>query len=169
MREQDNKRYLVMSEIMPPHAANFSGKVHGGYLMQLLDRVAYACAARYSKGYVVTLSVDQVMFKQPVHVGEMVTFYAAVNMVGRSSMEVGIKVMAENLAEGERRHTNTCYFTMVAVDKNGQPKAIEPLLHDNDTERYREAEAKLRKKARLDYQALHQVHKEKVRSGEANR
>ena len=101
--------------------ANFSGKVHGGALLNLLDRVAFSCASRYSGRYAVTLSVDQVTFKEPINVGELVTFRAAVNHAGRTSMEVGIRVEAENIRAGTRRHTNSCYFTMVAVDDAGPP------------------------------------------------
>ena len=85
---------LVMSELMMPNAANFSGNVHGGELLRLLDQVAYSCASRYSGHYCVTLSVDKVLFKEPIHVGELVTFYASVNYTGRTSMEIGIRVEA---------------------------------------------------------------------------
>ena len=114
-QDQDDRRTLTMSEVMTPEKANFAGNIHGGHLLQLLDKVAYACAARYSGHYVVTLSVDQVIFKQPIHVGELVTCHANINYVGRTSMEVGIKVTAENLETGETRHTNSCYFNMVAL------------------------------------------------------
>ena len=88
---------LTMTILMTPDMANFTGNVHGGAVLKLLDQVAYACAARYAGRYVVTLSVDQVMFRQPIHVGELVTFLAAVNYTGTSSMEVGIKVIAEDI------------------------------------------------------------------------
>jgi acyl-CoA hydrolase len=88
---------LTMSVLMTPDTANFSGNVHGGTILKLLDQVAYACASRYAASYVVTLSVDQVMFRQPIHVGELVTFLASVNHTGTSSMEIGIKVLAENI------------------------------------------------------------------------
>jgi acyl-CoA hydrolase len=103
-----------MTFLMTPDMANFSGHVHGGAILKLLDQVAYACAARYCKNYVVTASLDQVIFKEPIKVGELVTFRANVNYVGRTSMEIGIKVIAENLTTQEVRHTNSCYFTMVA-------------------------------------------------------
>src|SRR5260370_7049203 len=124
-----DQRELTMSVLMTPDMANFSGNVHGGVLLKLLDEVAYACASRYAGCYVVTLSVDQVLFKQAIHVGEMVTFYASVNHVGRTSMEVGIKVVAENILERTERNTTRCYFTMVAYDK-GMPLPMPPLpLH----------------------------------------
>ena len=162
--EQD-RRSVVMTEVMPPDAENFSGHVHGGYLMQLLDRVAYACAARYARSYVVTLSTDQVTFKQPLFVGELVSFYANVNYVGKTSMEIGIKVVAENVTTGEQRHTNTCYFTMVAVDEQGKSKKLPALECRDDLERYRFEEAKLRKQHRMAMQEKHANHKARVRGG----
>jgi uncharacterized protein (TIGR00369 family) len=88
---------LTMTVLMTPDMANFSGNVHGGTILKLLDQVAYACASRYAGRYVVTMSVDQVNFLQPIHVGELVTFLASVNHTGKSSMEVGVKVIAENI------------------------------------------------------------------------
>ena len=105
-----------MTVLMSPDMANFSGNVHGGAILKLLDQVAYACASRYAGRYVVTLSVDQVMFLQPIHVGELVTFLASVNHTGKSSMEIGIKVIAEEIRSQVVRHVNSCFFTMVAVD-----------------------------------------------------
>jgi acyl-CoA hydrolase len=159
----EDTKVLTMAEIMPPTAANFSGHVHGGYLMMLLDRVAYACSSRYSKKYMVTLSFDQVLFKKPIFVGELVTFLASVNFVGTSSMEIGIKVIAENLTTGDTRHTNTCYVSMVAVDKDGKPTKVTPLPLETEIERYRFEEAKLRKAERMDYNAQHAKHKAAVR------
>lgn len=130
-----------MTVLMTPDMANFAGNVHGGAILKLLDQVAYACASRYSGRYVVTLSVDQVLFRQPIHVGELVTFLAAVNYTGRTSMEVGIKVIAENTLTAATRHTNSCYFTMVAMDESGSPVAIPPLEPQSDLERQRFAAA----------------------------
>ena len=118
-------RELTISVLMTPDMANLSGNVHGGVLLKLLDEVAYACASRYAGCNVVTVSVDQVLFKQTIHVGEMVTLYASVNHVGRTSMEVGIKVVAENIQERSARTTISCYFTMVAYDK-GKTVAVPP-------------------------------------------
>ena len=123
---------LTMSILMTPDLANFTGNVHGGDLLKMLDQVAYACASRYSGTYVVTLSVDQVIFREPIHVGELVTFLASVNHVGHTSMEIGIRVQAENIQQRTIRHTNSCYFTMVAVDKNGKPTPVPPLPIKND-------------------------------------
>ena len=141
---------LTMSVLMTPDTANFSGNVHGGTILKLLDQVAYACAARYAGHYVVTMSVDQVVFRQPIHVGELVTFLAAVNHTGTSSMEVGIKVVAENIRTQEARHVNSCFFTMVAVDDDRKPIRVAPLQPGTPDEHRRYAEAELRKQLRLE-------------------
>ncbi|RTQ98921.1 acyl-CoA thioesterase [Halomonas nitroreducens] len=139
---------LTMTVLMTPDMANFSGKVHGGAILKKLDEVAYACASRYAGHYVVTLSVDQVLFKQPIHVGELVTFLASVNHVGRSSMEIGIKVVAEDIQNKLIRHTNSCYLTMVAVDGDGQPARVPALKLETRLQKLRFEKAALRKKLR---------------------
>ncbi|GEK73243.1 MULTISPECIES: acyl-CoA thioesterase [Halomonas] len=139
---------LTMTVLMTPDMANFSGKVHGGAILKKLDEVAYACASRFSGHYVVTLSVDQVLFKQPIHVGELVTFLASVNHVGRSSMEIGIKVVAEDIQNKLIRHTNSCYLTMVAVDEHGKPARVPELALETDTQRLRFEKAEMRKQRR---------------------
>lgn len=123
-----NNAELTMTVLMTPDMANFSGDVHGGTLLKLLDEVAYACASRYAGYYVVTLSVDQVIFKEPVHIGELVHFLASVNYTGNTSMEIGIKVITENIKQRSVRHTNSCFFTMVAIDENGQSTKVPPLI-----------------------------------------
>ncbi|WP_136249031.1 acyl-CoA thioesterase [Halomonas borealis] len=139
---------LTMTVLMTPDMANFSGKVHGGAILKKLDEVAYACASRYSGHYVVTLSVDQVLFKQPIHVGELVTFLACVNHVGRSSMEIGIKVVAEDIQNKVIRHTNSCYLTMVAVDQQGKPGLVPKLTLETDAQKLRFEKAEMRKTRR---------------------
>ena len=139
---------LTMTVLMTPDTANFAGNVHGGNLLKLLDQVAYACASRYAASYVVTLSVDRVMFRQPVHVGELVSFLASVNYTGRSSMEIGIKVVAENIRTQEKRHVNSCYFTMVAVGDDHLPVAVAPLVPGTEEERRRWESAKARREQR---------------------
>ncbi len=124
-----------MTILMTPDMANFSGNVHGGSLLKILDQVAYACAVKYCKSYVVTMALDQVFFKQKVKVGELVTFYAHVNYVGNSSMEIGIKVMAEDLRLPEKRHTTSCYFTMVAVNDEGKAIKVPELQLNSDIEK----------------------------------
>ena len=146
----DDQSQLTMSLLMTPDMANFSGNVHGGTILKRLDQVAYACASRYSGSYVVTLSVDKVNFKEPIHVGEMVTFLASVNHVGRTSMEIGIRVEAQNIRKRSVRHTNSCYFTMVAVDENGKPQQVPSLdIANDDWKRCRFEAAEHRKVARL--------------------
>jgi len=142
---------LTMTVLMTPDMANFSGNVHGGTILKFLDQVAYACASRYAGRYVVTLSVDQVMFRQPIHVGELVTFLAAVNHTGTSSMEVGIKVVAENIQTQEVRHANSCFFTMVAVDDQRKPMAVKPITPGTDVEKRRYAAAEVRKTLRQEF------------------
>ena len=141
---------LTMTVLMTPDMANFSGKVHGGAVLKLLDQVAYACASRYAARYVVTLSVDQVMFRQPIMVGELVTFLASVNYTGKSSMEVGIKVVAENIRTQEVRHANSCFFTMVAVDDDGKPVPVPALRPFSPKEKQRFEAAEARKALRLE-------------------
>lgn len=140
---------LTMSVLMTPDLANFTGNVHGGDLLKMLDQVAYACASRYSGGYVVTLSVDQVIFREPIHVGELVTFLASVNYVGKTSMEVGIRVQAENIQNRTIRHTNSCYFTMVAVDKHGKPTRVPSLEIKDSPQECRQKAAQMRKALRF--------------------
>ncbi|WP_246233500.1 acyl-CoA thioesterase [Pelistega europaea] len=143
---------LTMSVLMTPDTANFSGNVHGGVILKLLDQVAYACASRFSGGYVVTLSVDQVLFKEPIFVGELVQFLSMVNYVGKTSMEVGIRVEAQNIQKRTVRHTNSCYFTMVAVDENGKPRRVPELTIDTPLKKQRFEAGKHRKEARLKVQ-----------------
>lgn len=141
---------LSMTVLMTPDMANFSGNVHGGTILKLLDQAAYACASRYAGRYVVTLSVDQVMFRQPIHVGELVTLLAAVNHTGSSSMEIGIKVVAENIRSQVVRHANSCFFTMVAVDDAGKPAKVPPLKPVSADEVRRYASAQLRRELRQE-------------------
>ena len=136
-----------MSLLMTPDMANFTGNVHGGTLLKLLDQVAYACASRYSRRYAVTLSVDRVIFREPIRVGEVLTLSASINYTGRTSMEVGIRVDTENVLTGERRHTNSCYFTMVATDDAGRPHPVPQLVPRTAVARRRFTEAEERRAA----------------------
>ncbi|WP_375171980.1 acyl-CoA thioesterase [Marinobacter sp.] len=149
---------LTMTVLMTPDMANFSGNVHGGALLKYLDEVAYACASRYAGTYVVTLSVDQVMFLQPIHVGEVVTFLASVNFTGRTSMEIGIKVITEDIRKKLVRHTNSCFFTMVAVDDNGKAVQVPMLEPRTDDQIRRFANGQQRRAIRIElaerYKAL---------------
>lgn len=159
------RHQLEMTVLMTPDMANFAGNVHGGTILKLLDQVAYACASRYAGRYVVTLSVDQVTFKQPIHVGELVTFLAAVNYTGNTSMEIGVKVITENIQQQVVRHTNSCYFTMVAMVDDGKPGKVPPLQPANEDERHRFAAAKLRKQLRQESEQRYQQIKQSLPTG----
>ncbi|MFW7345399.1 MAG: acyl-CoA thioesterase [Pigmentiphaga sp.] len=158
----DSQHKLSMTILMTPDMANFSGNVHGGTILKYLDQVAYACASRYAGRYVVTLSVDQVVFRQPIHVGELVTFYAAVNYTGRTSMEIGIKVVTEDIRSKTVRHANSCYFTMVAVGDDGVPVPVPPLEPQDEEERQRFEAAQLRRELRQEMERRHQLIKERT-------
>lgn len=151
----ENEQRVVLSHVMTPDMVNFSGTIHGGHILLLLDQTAYACAVRYSRHNVVTLSVDQVLFKQPIYAGELVSFFANVNYVGKTSMEVGIRVVAENLKARTQRHVMTCYFTMVAVDEQMKPCAVQPLLLKTEEEKRWCKEAEVRKTVRMNAAAQH--------------
>jgi len=144
------EKSLHMTILMTPDMANFSGNVHGGAILKLLDQVAFACAARYCKSYVVTLSLDQVTFNQAIKVGELVSFRAHVNYVGNSSLEIGVKVFAENLETQNNRHTNSCYFTMVAMGKDGKPIKAPKIEINNEFEQKLYEAAMMRKQARIE-------------------
>jgi acyl-CoA hydrolase len=139
-----------MTVLMTPDTANFAGNVHGGTILKLLDQVAYACASRWSGQYVVTRSVDQVVFREPIHVGELVTFLASINHTGRSSMEVGVKVLAEDVRSGAARHVNSCFFTMVAVNARREAVAVRCWQPGNADDRRRHAAAAVRRELRLE-------------------
>lgn len=157
---------VIMTMLITPDMANFSGNMHGGNLLKLLDQVAYTCAARYCGQYAVTLSVDHAHFKESIKIGELVTFYASVNYVGNTSMEVGVKVVAEDIQTHQQRHTNSCYFTMVAVNETGKPTKVPPLKLTDNVQKGRYIAAKLRKELRMDHnerlQALHQEWKKNI-------
>jgi acyl-CoA hydrolase len=129
--------------------ANSAGFIHGGVVMKLCDEAAGAAAVKHSRCRVVTAGVDRMAFLTPVHVGELVTFSASVNAAWRTSMEVGVRVDAENPRTGERRHTNSAYLTMVAVDEEGHPVPVPELIAETDEQRAREAEAQVRRRNRL--------------------
>ena len=141
---------LTMTVLMTPDTANFAGNVHGGTILKLLDEVAYACASRYAGKYVVTLNVEDVTFREPIHVGELVTFLASINLTGKTSMEVGVKVVAEDIRSQKTRHVNSCFFTMVAVDENRKPSPVKPLSPSTETEKRRYQEALKRRAQRLE-------------------
>lgn len=131
----------TLTELMIPSYANFGGKIHGGILLSLMDKVAYACSAKHAGNYCVTVTVDNVHFLQPIEVGELVSLMASVNYVGNTSLTVGIKVIAENVKTGLVKHTNTSYFTMVAKGDDEKPTQVPGLILENrdDTRRFLEA------------------------------
>ena len=145
------KHELTMTVLMTPDMANFSGNVHGGTVLKLLDQVAYACASRYAGRYVVTLSVDQVTFREPIHVGELVSFLASVNYTGTTSMEIGIKVVTENIVTQTVRHANSCFFTMVAMGDDKKPVAVPPLELLTPNQHRRDAAARMRRRLRQEF------------------
>jgi acyl-CoA hydrolase len=125
---------ITISQLMLPSHTNFSGKIHGGYILSLLDQIAFACASKYSGHYCVTASVDTVDFLNPIEVGELVTMKACVNYVGNSSMIVGIRVEAENIQTGKVKHCNSSYFTMVAKDEQEHNIRVPGLIISNEEE-----------------------------------
>jgi acyl-CoA hydrolase len=134
-----------MSQLMLPQHANPGGIVYGGSILFFADGVAFVCASRHAGPNCVTVSVDRVDFKEPIHIGELVTCMASVNWVGRSSMEVGIKIIAEDLNTGKKRHTNSCYFTMVCIDSYGKAQQVPRLVTESDEEKRRYAAAEKRR------------------------
>lgn len=125
---------ISISELMQPSHSNFGGKIHGGYILNLMDQIAFACASKHSETYCVTASVDTVDFLNPIEIGELVTMKASINFVGRTSMVVGIRVEAENIRTGEVKHCNSSYFTMVAKDDNGKSVEVPGLIINDKKE-----------------------------------
>jgi uncharacterized protein (TIGR00369 family) len=122
---------VTLTQLMLPSHSNFSGKIHGGYLLSLMDQIAFACASKYCGSYCVTASVDTVNFLNPVEIGELVTLKASVNYVGNSSMVVGIRVTSQNIQTGKVKHTNSSYFTMVAKNEKGENVKVPKLILSN--------------------------------------
>jgi acyl-CoA hydrolase len=139
----------TLAHWMGPLDANGAGFVHGGTIMKLCDEAAGLAAVKHCRQRVVTAGMDRMTFRVPIHVGELVTFQASVNAVWHTSMEVGVRVDTENPRTGERRHSNSAYMTMVAVDEQGNPVEVPPLLTTSAQERRRESEAQLRRSNRL--------------------
>lgn len=153
----------TITELMIPSYANFGGKVHGGILLSLMDKVAYVCATKHAGSYCVTVSVDGVEFKEPVEVGELISLKASVNYVGNSSMIVGIKVTSLKPKTGEERHTNSCYFTMVAKDEEGNTMTVPPLILEEKVEVRRFFDAKHLKIKRAEInQQLNKLDKDRI-------
>ena len=123
---------VSLTQLMLPSHSNFSGKVHGGDILNLMDQIAFACASKHSQHYCVTASVNKVDFLNPIEVGELVTLRASINYTGRTSMVVGVRVESENINTGKKRHCNSSYFTMVAKDSNGNSVEVPGLILENE-------------------------------------
>jgi uncharacterized protein (TIGR00369 family) len=140
---------VTLSQHMDLSHANFMGNVHGGEIMKLIDTAAGIAASRHAGGPVVTASLDEMSFLHPVHVGDVVLVHASVNDVGRTSLEVGVRVEAEEILSGRRTHTSSAYLVFVALDERGQPRPVPRLVPENDLDRHRQAEARIRREHRL--------------------
>jgi uncharacterized protein (TIGR00369 family) len=125
---------VTISELMLPSHTNFNGKIHGGYVLSLMDQIAFACASKHSGSYCVTAGIDKVDFLRPIEIGELVTMKASVNYVGNSSMVVGIRVDAENIQTGEKKHCNSSYFTLVAKNEANENVKVPGLILKTDEE-----------------------------------
>jgi len=155
MREPDltprrvSDSQATMTELMMPHMANTQGNVFGGVILSLIDRAAAVAAIRHAGAPVVTVSVDQVDFREPIHIGELVTAQASVNYVGRTSMEIGVRIEAENLTARNKRHTNSCYLTFVALDEDERPREVPPIEPETWDEKRRFENARDRRELRM--------------------
>lgn len=160
MYKSINDSRIEISELMLPSYTNFGGKIHGGYILSLMDQIAFACASKHSGSYCVTASVDKVNFLNPIEVGELVTMKASINFVGSSSMVVGIRVESENIRTGEKKHCNSSYFTMVAIDENGKTTQVPGLKLESKIDAKRFLKAIKRKESESNKnKALSQVYK----------
>jgi uncharacterized protein (TIGR00369 family) len=148
-----NESKTTITELMIPSYANFGGKIHGGILLSLMDKVAYVCASKHAGTYCVTVSVENVEFLQPVEVGDLVSLHASVNYVGKTSLIIGIRVIAENVKQRLVKHTNSSYFTMVAKGEDDKPALVPKLILENKEEVKRFIEAMNLKKIRNQIKA----------------
>lgn len=141
----------ILTELMIPSYSNFGGKIHGGVILSVMDKVAYVCATKHADAYCVTAAIERVDFLAPVEVGELVSLLASVNYTGKSSLVVGIKVISENIKTHEVKHTNTCYFTMVAFGDDQKPVQVPGLILENPKDAYRFHKGLLRKNLKAKY------------------
>ncbi|MDO8568977.1 MAG: acyl-CoA thioesterase [Dehalococcoidales bacterium] len=139
----------VLAVLMNQQDANLAGNVHGGVIMKLIDTVGGVVATRHARTSAVTASIDRLDFHHPVYIGNLVTFKASLNLVGRTSMEIGVRVEAENLLTGQVRHTASAYLTYVALDKDGKPTPLAPLILETEEEFRRNRQAQARRENRL--------------------
>jgi uncharacterized protein (TIGR00369 family) len=154
--------HVTLTQMMEITDANVQGNVHGGVIMRLVDTAAGLAAIKHAGGLAVTVAIDEMTFLEPVHIGDVVVLHASVNDVGTSSMECGVRVEATDPATGRCVHANSAYLVFVALDHEGHPRSVPPLIVQTDVERRRQREAKLRRKARL-------AHKESVRRARAEK
>ena len=140
----------TMSELMMPNMANNVGNVFGGVVLSLVDRVAAVAAIRHARQTCVTVSFDRVDFHEPIYVGELVIANSSVNFVGNTSMEIGVRIEAENLVTGNKRHTNSCYVTFVAIDESGKPVPVPGIIAETDEEHRRCTAARDRRRRRME-------------------
>ena len=140
---------LIMVQPMSPQDANQAGNVQGGVIMKLIDLAGAIVAQRHTQTNVVTASVDRIDFLHPVYTGDVCSLKASLNLVGKTSMEVGVRVEAENPLTGEIRHTASAFLTYVALDESGKPTEIPPLILETDDEKRRNEDAKARRELRL--------------------
>jgi len=141
------------SQLMMPTDANILGHVFGGSVLSMMDKAAAVVAIRHARSACVTVSIDRVDFREPIHVGDLVVMRASCNFAGRTSMEIGVRVEAEDMISGRRRHTNSCYLTFVAIDRNGRPVEVPQVLPETDEERRRYEAAQARRRRRLEERA----------------
>ncbi|WNH07870.1 acyl-CoA thioesterase [Thalassobellus suaedae] len=132
MFKHPKESQVTITELMLPAHSNFSGKIHGGYILNLMDQIAFACSSKHSRHYCVTASVNRVDFLNPIEVGELVTLKASINYTGRTSMVVGVRVESENIQTGEKKHCNSSYFTMVAKDAQGKNVPVPGIILDDE-------------------------------------
>jgi len=138
-----------MAQRVTPQDVNVAGNVHGGVIMKLIDEMGGAVATRHVRGNTVTASLDRLNFHHPVYVGDLVTLKASLNLVGKTSMEIGVRVESENLMTGQIRHTASAYLTYVALDRDGRPSAVPPLVLETEDELRRNRQAEARREIRL--------------------
>lgn len=140
---------IIMTQQMHPEDANLAGNVHGGVIMKFIDTAAHAVAVRHARANAVTASIDRLDFHYPVFVGDLLTAQASLNFVGKTSMEIGVRVETENLMTGNTHHTSTAYLTFVALDKSGRPMTLPQLILKTEEEQRQNLEAKTRRVMRL--------------------
>lgn len=145
---------VIMTHLVLPQDTNPAGNLHGGVILKHVDTTGGVVAKRHTRMNIVTVSIDRMAFKLPAYMGELLTFKASLNHVGRSSMEIGVRVEAENLRTGEVRHTNSAYLTYVALDENGKPAEVPPLRLETEVAKRRYKEAELRRELRQKERAL---------------